>query len=96
MHGIQRVDSSCEQRSGRLSDAKKDILDKAAKCIPEHYLPVDGTFAYAAAGPKIQFIVLDLDGNVSLVPVFISIVTLPKVVSKHCRDLQAESSNARR
>ena len=57
--------------------AQKDILDKAARCIVEYYRPVDGT---SACGPQVSLKVLDLDGNVSLVPVFLrSVVMLAKM-----------------
>lgn len=84
MHALQRVYLWCVQVVGRLSDAVADVLAKAAKCLPRHYHPVDGTVAYAAAGDEVQFIFLDLEGKVRYLPVSLkSAVTLPEDAHQH-------------
>lgn len=59
----------CIQPNGELGAAIRDARKAAVVCNGPHYLPVNGTFAYAAAGNMICFIYLDLNGNVRLLPV---------------------------
>ncbi|BDA47171.1 hypothetical protein COCOBI_10-0160 [Coccomyxa sp. Obi] len=54
-----------DKQDGDLSAALRDVMEKAAVCNRGHFDPVDGTFAYAAAGHRICFIFLDLDGKES-------------------------------
>ncbi|BDA47168.1 hypothetical protein COCOBI_10-0130 [Coccomyxa sp. Obi] len=59
----QHIGAGRHKGDKMLDVAMRDVRETAVVCNGPQYLPVDGTFAYAAAGHKTCFIYLDLNGN---------------------------------